>query len=229
MAGVGCLVAEAASGENRLNRHAVINQRVTVAAVNGVLRGRRLRLEQLPVVQIISILHVACRMEFGDVERLEALVVRHDLGVILDREAHRFEYLLALALHQRDGVIGAAGQIRRHGEVKLRQRIDFALKLLRLERLQLFRKRHGDGSLELVRLASDRLFHLIGHRSHALEGIGHLALAPEVADAERLKIDHAGNLLQLRIKAVFQRFDFFVHSGFPPYIDGHKKARLIVS
>ena len=160
-----------------------------------------------------GVLHVARGVELRNVQALEALVVRHDLGVILHREAHRLEHLLALALHQRDRVIRPAGHVRRHGNVKFGQGVDFALQFLCLERFQLFRQGDGDGGFQLVRLAPDGLFLLVGQAAHALERVGHFALAAEVIHAQGFQIHHVGDLLQLGIKAAFQGFDLLVHSG----------------
>lgn len=72
-----------------------------VFAKNSILRRRGVGLEQLAVAQVICVLHVASGMMLRNVERLEAVVVVCDLGVVLNGEAHVEEYLVNLALNER--------------------------------------------------------------------------------------------------------------------------------
>ena len=211
VAGVGGLVAEAAAGEHSLDRHAVVHQIIAVLAVDGVLGGGSLRLEQLAVVQVVGILHVAGGVELGDVQGLEALVVRDDLGIVLQVEAHGAEHLLTLALHQGDGVIGAAIHIRRHRNVELRQGINFRLQLGGLHGLQLFRQCDGDLILQLVGFGADGLALLHGHVAHALEQLGHLALLAQVAHAQGFQGGHVSHLGELGFEACLQGCDLLVH------------------
>ena len=88
VAGVGRLVAEAASRENRLDRHAVLGEVLAVLSENRVLCRRGLRFEQLTVLEIVGVLHIARGVVLGNIYRLKALVVGYDLGVILYGEAH---------------------------------------------------------------------------------------------------------------------------------------------
>ena len=211
VAGVGGLVAEAAAGEHSLDRHAVVHQIIAVLAVDGVLGGGSLGLEQLAVVQVVGILHVAGGVELGDVQGLEALVVRDDLGIVLQVEAHGAEHLLTLALHQGDGVVGAALHIRGHRHVKLRQRVDLRLQLGSLHGLQLFRQGDGDCILQLVGFGADGLALLHGHVAHALEQLGHLALFAQVAHAQGFQRGHVGHLRKLGFEACLQGSDLLVH------------------
>ena len=55
------------------------------------LRGGRLRAQKEVFAEIEGVLHVARRMVGGDVERLEVIVIRLDLGTVDDVEAHRAE------------------------------------------------------------------------------------------------------------------------------------------
>ena len=103
---VCAFVAEAATREDG-------TQRCTVLFHDGVLRGRGVGLQQLTVIEIVGVLHVAGGVMLRNVQCLKAVVIRYDLAVVFNRKAHGSENFFQLALHERDGVIGAAVGIHR--------------------------------------------------------------------------------------------------------------------
>ena len=110
MAGVDLLVPEAASGEDGAKRNTFFEVG-SVFAKNSILRRRGVGLEQLAVAQVICVLHVASGMMLRNVERLEAVVVVCDLGVVLNGEAHVEEYLVNLALNERYRAVRAGVRV----------------------------------------------------------------------------------------------------------------------
>ena len=152
VAGVGALVAEAPAGKHGLDGHAGFDEPGAVLAVNGVLGGGGLGLEQLAVIQIIGILHIPGGMEFGDIQGFKAFVVRHHFAVILHGKAHGAENGFQLALHQGDGMIGAPVHGGGHGNVEHRQRVDFLPQRFFPEGFQALGQLVGDLALEIVDL-----------------------------------------------------------------------------
>ncbi len=71
------------------------------------LNGRGLRAEQNVVGNIESVLRVARRVIFGDIERLEVVIVVLDFGTFNDVEAHAHEYIFHFALNCRERVSAA--------------------------------------------------------------------------------------------------------------------------
>ena len=110
VAGVDLLVSEAASGKDGAKRNTFFKVG-GVFAKNSVLRRRGVGLEQLAVAQVICVLHVARGMVLRNVERLEAVVVVCDLGVVLNGEAHVKEYLVNLALNERYRAVRAGVRV----------------------------------------------------------------------------------------------------------------------
>ena len=211
MAGVGALVAEAAAGEHGLDRLALFDEPRAVLAVDRVLRGGGLGLEELAVIEIVGVLHVARGVELRDVQGLEALVVRDHLAVVLQREAHRAEHVLALALHQRDRVIGAAAEHRRHRNVKRGDGVELALQLLLPEALHAHGQLLGDLTLEIVDLAAEGALRLFGQPAEVFQQRRHQTLLAEKGDAQLLQLALALDPLQLVEKAGLEITDFFIH------------------
>ena len=211
MAGVGGFIPEASAREDRLDGRSVFDEPIPVFSVNGVLGRRGLGLQQLSVLQIVGILHIPCRVEFGNVQRFKALVVGHDLAVILHGKAHGSENRLALALNKRNRMEGTAFRIQRNRHIKLGQSFDLPLQFCPAQVLQLVGKSLGHRLLQLV----DRLTHSLPvfrrKSAHAFQQSCHTAAFSQKGDPQFFHLSGALSLFQLLLKIFLQPRNFFKH------------------
>ena len=107
-------------------------------------------LQQLTVIEIVGVLHVAGGVMLRNVQCLKAVVIRYDLAVVFNRKAHGSENFFQLALHERDGVIGAAVGIHRQRDIILLCAVDKAVFLLLPDALHVCCDAFVDFALERI-------------------------------------------------------------------------------
>ena len=184
MAGVNRLVAEAAPGKDRPDRRAEAQKRSNLV-------GGGVGPENQVVLQPERILHIARRVIVRDIERLEAEILRLNLGPGQDREPHHLKDIFQFHLGERDRVQrpqAASGP--RSGEVQR-------------GRLLLWRRGAGLLTCLLNRLRGEilqlvepdpELFFLFGRKTAKVGPFGQRGdtpLAAEILDTDLLNVGRA--------------------------------------
>ena len=184
MAGVNRLVPEAAPGEDRPDRRAEAQKRSDLV-------GGGMGSEDQVVLQPERILHITRRVIVRDIERLEAEILRLDLGPGQDREPHSLKDIFQLHLGERDRVqrrTTASGP--RSGEVQ-RGRLLFWRRGAGL--LTCLLNRLGSEIFQLVEPDPELLF-LFGRKTAKVGPFGQgsdTPLAAKVIDTDLLNVGRA--------------------------------------
>ena len=147
-------------------------------------------------------------MVFGDVERLEVVVIKLDLGTLDDRETEADEDVLKLSLSHRERVdvthfaFGGKGDIDLFFvQLKLKEPV------LHLSAALFYRRLYVGA--DFVRELTDKGAFFCGELSHAAKHGGKLALFAEIADSQRL--DVRGIVAELRLCVGADLFKQFSH------------------
>ncbi len=196
--GVGRLVAEDTSRDDDPERRGLCLQ---VAHLHWTRVGAeeeaitRLRARSMSVLNPESVPHIACRVRGGNIQGIEVVLLRLELGALDDGEVHPREDAPNLILDEGEGVEVADGESVAGERHIARFRGGDTLDLLRAERDRL-------RELALQELEPRTLLApvLLGHILDRLQESGeHAALPPKVRDLdlrERGGIVSAGNALE---------------------------------
>ena len=215
--GVRLLVAEHAPGRDHPE-----GRREALHRPDLHRRGLRAHHQVPLVIAVEGVLHLPRRVVGGDVERLEVVVVKLDLGTVEHRVAHRDEDLLDLAAHLRQGV-ERAPHLRCSGQGGVEA---FALALggepRFLEGSAARLDRRLDLLLEQVGPLADDATLLRGQARDRREQLGHRALL-----ADELAVDGAEGLgitggLDARQRLGAQLFQTLFHQR---YLEGAAGAQ----